>query len=482
MYRAIVEENIDPKSRGRVRFSIYGDKLTPKENLPWAEYCSPFGGGNNTEGAGFFFVPEVGSQIWIINEDGGNPVWIGSSFYGIGGRQNPPIEVSAPAIEPLIRGIKTPAGNKLFFDDRTVNERGDTPVDVTLVNKSRSGLTINDANGSGRGIRLGFGNSGGELKMVSQGLVLKSNGGSGLFINDNQNIIRLADKENKGFLIFQDRKMVAYADGGILIETPSKTFVNSLKGLFIDASAGKFDVQSSTINMVSGGDVKFQTGNNFNVNSNQYNLTGQLGSNFTLDLPIPGIPGLNQGNILLQTAGGGILIRNGISIAIPGTPPVNPLVFTSNDASMPLFAGRLGIGDTTTGNAFLEGRLGGIFISGSPIPLPGSAGGLGGRLPIPYAPIIPTGFPGAPQPGVLGGNLFQLLTQLNTALLTFLGIMTASSPSFTISAVGPGALNPGVIAGLAVLQTQLTTLQMTFFNPAPGGPLQLLSSTVFLDG
>jgi hypothetical protein len=234
--------------------------------------------------------------------------------------------------------------------------------------------------------------------------------------------------------------------------------------------------------MVSGGDIRFQTGNNFNVNSGQYNFTGQFGTNFNVDLRMPGIPGLNQGNILLQTAGGGILIRNGLSIDIPTVPIVNPSVFTSNDGSMPLFSGRLGIGDLTTGNAFLEGRLGGIFISGSPIPLPGSAGGLGGRLPIPYAPIVPTGFPGAPQPGVLGGNLFQLLTQLNTALLTFLGIMTASSPSFTISAVGPGVLNPAVIAGLATLQAQLATLQLTFFNPAPGVPTNVLSSTFFIDG
>lgn len=483
LYRAVCVENVDTENRGRIKFRAFHNEDVPVENLPWAECCSPFGGGNNIDGAGFFFIPEVGSQVWILNEQDNDafPVWFGSSFFKEAGRQNLPIEAKPTSVEPTIRMIKSVSGNKLTFDDRPAKENGDPIDNIRLENRQGSGLVINEPGGSGRGIRLGFGTQGGELKFTREGARFKSNLGAGFFINDITKLVSMGDETGKSFLQISGGNMVGQAPNGIKITTDAVLTLEGDKGINFKTAGGLFSVKSSNQKYTTAVDFTVQTGGNFNVNSTQFNMTGQLGSNFWLDLPIPGIPGLFQGNIVLTTSGGGILLRNGLPNPAP-VPPVLPLTFTNNDPLFPTLAGRLAIGDLTSGNALLEGRLGGIFISGTPLTLPGTAGGLGGRAPAPNAPIVPTGTPGAPQPAVLGGNLFQLLTQLNTQLQTFLTLLISNAPAFATSPVGPCILSPGVVTGISTLQSALITLQQTYFNPAPGTPTNILSSYVFVDG
>jgi hypothetical protein len=68
-YRARVEYRIDPLGLGRVRVRIPAlhDGLKTDE-LPWAQYVSPLGGGFDS---GAFCVPEVGSFV-IVAEEGRN--------------------------------------------------------------------------------------------------------------------------------------------------------------------------------------------------------------------------------------------------------------------------------------------------------------------------------------------------------------------------------------------------------------------------
>ena len=479
IYRATVVENVDPEGRGRIRFRMDHPNSTPIDKLPFAEYCSPFGGGDNIDGAGFFFVPEIGSQVWIMYENGdkSQPVWLGSSFFSERGRQNIPIEAKPTTVEPTVRMIKTPTGHKLIFDDRPVNAVGDPDAGVILQYRDGTELRLQDGSGSGRGIRLGFGTTRGELKITREGLRLQSNRGGGLVVNDTLDYVQVSDQETKSHLTLMQKKICLFAESGIMIDTPSSTVFNTDKGLQIKSSGGKFDVKSSNVGITSAQDINLQTGGNFNVNSREFQFVGQLNSNFTVDLPIPGVPGLG-GNIFINTSGGGILLKNGLST--PG-PKITPATFTSNELLMPANAGRLAIGDTATGNALLEGRLGGIFISGVPQILPGTAGGLGGRLPVPLAPLVPTGAPGAPQPAVLGGNLFQLLSQLYLSLNIFLTQLTTAAPAFSTGSMGPNILGPAALAAIAALQASLTAQQNLFFAPAPV-PTNILSSYVFVDG
>lgn len=82
LMRGIVVDNDDPKKMGRVRIripSIHGRKeLVKKEDLPWAYPCFPVASYNS----GMFILPEVGSRVWLLFEDGdlNKPVYIGGMY------------------------------------------------------------------------------------------------------------------------------------------------------------------------------------------------------------------------------------------------------------------------------------------------------------------------------------------------------------------------------------------------------------------
>src|SRR5574344_1408629 len=83
IYRARVENNIDPLKIGRVQVRIpmlhgMADSGLSVEGLPWAFPCFQSAG----YGYGSFMVPEVGEYVFIIFEDNDSskPVYIGSSF------------------------------------------------------------------------------------------------------------------------------------------------------------------------------------------------------------------------------------------------------------------------------------------------------------------------------------------------------------------------------------------------------------------
>lgn len=78
-YRGVVEDNVDPDKRGRVRARIWGIHTKtkvksdldgiPTEELPWSEPCLPIMEGG-VGGFGMFGVPVQGSHIMIFFENG----------------------------------------------------------------------------------------------------------------------------------------------------------------------------------------------------------------------------------------------------------------------------------------------------------------------------------------------------------------------------------------------------------------------------
>lgn len=483
LYRAYCRDNI-AEGNGTIRFSVNQNDSVDVNTLPVAQYCSPFGGGDNVGGAGFFFMPEVGSQVWILEErdDPSSVVWLGSSFYGVRGRQNIPIEAVSQSVEPTIRMIKSVRGHKLIFDDRPITEGGDTPNDVMLTNGSGSGLIINEADSS-RGINLGFSSNIGGLTISSKNASFRSTTGAGVYIDDINKSISIRDiqTQNKANAIeIIDGEISLLSKNGMYIATQGTLKIQPQGGIIVpNGTCGPILLSATKVKIAAADSMALTaSGGNFTVNAGQYLFTGVGGTNYVLDLAVPGIPGLFQGNIVMKTAGGGILLRNGLTAPTPEN-PVTTTTFTNNDPLFPTLSGRLGIGDITNGNALLEGRMGGIFISGTPVQLPGTAG-IASRAPAPLAPITPTNAPGGVQSAVLGGNLYQLLTQLTAQLQTFLNIVVTSAPTFATSPVGPCILSPAVVTGVTTLQTALTTLQNTYYSPSPL-PTNILSSVTFID-
>lgn len=78
-YRGTVVENVDPRSRGRLRVQV--PQVLGEEVLDWAEPCVPFAGA----GVGLFALPPVGAGVWVEFEAGDldYPIWSGC-FWGDG--------------------------------------------------------------------------------------------------------------------------------------------------------------------------------------------------------------------------------------------------------------------------------------------------------------------------------------------------------------------------------------------------------------
>ena len=103
-YRGTVTDVQDPTGSLRIKATV-PDVLGSLES-GWCLPCVPFAGPN----AGFCFLPEVSSSVWIEFEGGdpSYPIWTGC-FWLTG---DTPSDVSAKK-----RGIITAAGHRLILDD-----------------------------------------------------------------------------------------------------------------------------------------------------------------------------------------------------------------------------------------------------------------------------------------------------------------------------------------------------------------------------
>jgi Type VI secretion system/phage-baseplate injector OB domain len=123
-YRETVSDNADPLAQGRIRAKI-PDILGDKES-GWALPCAPHFG----NGAGIFFIPPKGANIWIEFEYGhpDRPIWTGG-FWG------KPTELPVLSAPPLL------PNKKVFKTDLCTITLDDT--------RGTGGITIESSVGSG---------------------------------------------------------------------------------------------------------------------------------------------------------------------------------------------------------------------------------------------------------------------------------------------------------------------------------------------
>lgn len=127
-YRGEVVDVEDPYEAGRVKikvFSIYDDFSI--DTIPWAIMADPFMGGQ--EGFGGFFVPDMGSHVWVFFEQGDpeQPVY----FAGAPARPHGPPERKTDY--PLNHVYRTVSDHVLEIND---GETGNIKI------THRSGTTI----------------------------------------------------------------------------------------------------------------------------------------------------------------------------------------------------------------------------------------------------------------------------------------------------------------------------------------------------
>ena len=104
---ARVTDNNDPKGLGRVRVQfIWQEKHQTK--TPWIRVVQPHAGG----GKGFYFIPEIGEEVWVDFEDQNaeRPFVVGSNYNG---KEYSPFHNT----NNDIKGIQTRSGHKLVFTE-----------------------------------------------------------------------------------------------------------------------------------------------------------------------------------------------------------------------------------------------------------------------------------------------------------------------------------------------------------------------------
>lgn len=130
-YRGYVSTNEDPEKRGRIKATV--PSLFGNEETTWCEYCSPYGGSENT---GFYMIPDKGSGVWIEFENGDHllPIWTGT-WWAPG---KVPKEISDPT-EPTTNIIKTKKGHLIMLEDKDGQEK------ITIQDKTKQNLITIDS-------------------------------------------------------------------------------------------------------------------------------------------------------------------------------------------------------------------------------------------------------------------------------------------------------------------------------------------------
>ena len=104
---ARVTDNNDPKGLGRVRVQfIWQEKY--QAQTPWIRVVQPHAGG----GKGFYFIPEIGEEVWVDFEDQNaeRPFVVGSNYNG---KEYSPFHNT----NNDIKAIQTRSGHKLVFTE-----------------------------------------------------------------------------------------------------------------------------------------------------------------------------------------------------------------------------------------------------------------------------------------------------------------------------------------------------------------------------
>lgn len=124
---AVVTENHDPKGLGRVRVKF---RWQASGSTPWIRLIASHGG----SGKGFYFIPEVGEEVWVDFE-GGNP----EAPYVLGTTYNGNAKTNFGDSANNIKAIKTRSGHVIRLDDSSGSES------ITITDKAGNIITLDTA-------------------------------------------------------------------------------------------------------------------------------------------------------------------------------------------------------------------------------------------------------------------------------------------------------------------------------------------------
>ncbi|RME04580.1 MAG: hypothetical protein D6805_02475 [Planctomycetota bacterium] len=112
-YAGIVVDNKDKETDDQTpygRIKVQVPSLFPPDQAVWARPCFPFA---------HFFVPDVGSRVWVEFEAGDlrYPIWSGFWYTNDEGEYLKPRKSNTEDNDPTNRIIRTPCGHEIELDD-----------------------------------------------------------------------------------------------------------------------------------------------------------------------------------------------------------------------------------------------------------------------------------------------------------------------------------------------------------------------------
>lgn len=128
-YRALVEDNNDPKKLNRVKVRILGihskdETKVPVNSLPWAEIAAPTMVGGQQGGIGWSSVPVKGTWVWIFFDAGNfNRPIISGSMYGIPNEASSSKGFEDPdGVYPKSDRLGEPDTNRLARNEKIISD------------------------------------------------------------------------------------------------------------------------------------------------------------------------------------------------------------------------------------------------------------------------------------------------------------------------------------------------------------------------
>lgn len=281
-HEATVVSTDDPEKRGRIRVSCSGILGDAESDLPmWVEPTLDWG---------FFAIPEVGEIVEIVVDASNtqdemfeqtsienlNPRWYGARFYQKTTDGAAPVpEIFTSKNYGKRRGLRTPAGHVLVFDDTSGQE------EITL-----SASTPDPADSSGKTKKQAF------VSMNSDGsIVLSNTKGSTIYLNAKDGQLSIIDQFGNTYASDEDGlKLVS--KHGYFFEMKEGT-VQLVAGANVVIQANNCSLKAASVDIVDGADSFMVRGTDLMtwLNSHTHNYNPGPGApvpSLTPTVPAPG--------------------------------------------------------------------------------------------------------------------------------------------------------------------------------------------------
>ena len=228
---ARVTDNNDPKGLGRVRVQfIWQEKHQTK--TPWIRVVQPHAGG----GKGFYFIPEIGEEVWVDFEDQNaeRPFVVGSNYNG---KEYSPFHNT----NNDIKAIQTRSGHKLVFTE-----------DESILLSDKNGNTLR-FDTQGKNIEISAPET---INITAKNINLKAS--DSIDLDANVNITETAGKAKRSdicgdMFVYVNGALTEVIEGDLHSETKNARTENSIGGMVVN-SEGAIENHSQQKVRINGGE------------------------------------------------------------------------------------------------------------------------------------------------------------------------------------------------------------------------------------